>query len=300
MAVETVKATINGQTYALEYDSSSDSWKTTVTAPTKSSYPLSGHYYPVTVSATDDADNTTTINSSDATFGESCRLQVKEKVKPVITVTSPTTGSTITNSSPTITWKITDDDSGVNPDTIKIKIDSGAAVSSGITKTMSDSNKTYTCSYAVPSALADGSHTFVLSASDYDGNSATEVSSTFKIDTVPPTLTITAPANNLITNRPKVTITGTTNDATSSPVTLTVNGTSVTVDSNGSFSYEYTLTKGINTITIVATDSAGKSTTMTRTVTLDTDAPVFQSVTIAPNPVDAGKTYVITVKVTDT
>ena len=299
MAVQNVKATINGQTYTLEYDSSSDSWKATITAPAKSSYPLSGHYYPVTVSATDDADNTTTVNSSDSTFGESCRLQVKEKVKPVITVTSPTAGSTITNSSPTITWKITDDDSGVNPDTIKIKIDSGSAVSSGITKTMSDANKTYTCSYAVPSALADGSHTFTLSASDYDGNAATEVSTTFKIDTVPPTLTVTSPANNLITNRSKVTVAGTTNDVTSSPVTLTVNGVSVTVGSNGAFSYEYTLTKGINTITIVATDSAGKSTTVTRTVTLDTDAPVFQSITIAPNPVDAGKTYVITVKVTD-
>ena len=56
---------------------------------------------------------------------------------------------------------------------------------------------------------------------------------------------------------------------------------------------------GTNTITVVATDSAGKSTTVTRTVTLDTAAPVIKSVTLTPNPVDCGKTFVISVEVTD-
>lgn len=57
------------------------------------------------------------------------------------------------------------------------------------------------------------------------------------------------------------------------------------------------LEEGENTITVIATDAAGKSTTVTRTVTLDTTAPVIQSVTLAPNPVDAGNTYIITVAV---
>lgn len=34
-------------------------------------------------------------------------------------------------------------------------------------------------------------------------------------------------------------------------------------------------------------------------VTLDTGAPVFEKVTLTPNPVDCGKTFVISVKVTD-
>lgn len=51
--------------------------------------------------------------------------------------------------------------------------------------------------------------------------------------------------------------------------------------------------------TVVAKDSAGKTTTVTRTVTVDTTAPVIKSVTINPNPVDCGKTYVISVEVTD-
>lgn len=41
------------------------------------------------------------------------------------------------------------------------------------------------------------------------------------------------------------------------------------------------------------------ATTVTRKVTLDTGAPVFEKVTLTPNPVDCGKTFVISVKVTD-
>lgn len=72
-----------------------------------------------------------------------------------------------------------------------------------------------------------------------------------------------------------------------------------TVASDGSWSKVITLTEGTNTITVVATDSAGKSTTVTRTVKLDTKAPVIKSVTLTPNPVDTEKTVVISVEVTD-
>ena len=107
-----------------------------------------------------------------------------------------------------------------------------------------------------------------------------------------------------MTNASALTVKGTTNDVTSSPVKVTIklnNGTaeSVTVGTDGSFSKALTLVAGVNTITVVATDSAGKSTTVTRTVTLDTTPPVIKSVTITPNPVDAGKTFVISVEVTD-
>ena len=152
--------------------------------------------------------------------------------------------------------------------------------------------------------MADGSHTIKIDASDFDENAATQKTVTFKIDTVPPTLSITAPADKLVTNKTAVTVTGTTNDATSSPVTVTVklnSGTAetVTVGSDGTFSKALTLVTGTNTITVVAKDSAGKTTTVTRTVTVDTTAPVIKSVTINPNPVDCGKTYIISVEVTD-
>lgn len=303
MAVKTVQAIINGQTYTLTLNSSTGKYEATVTAPSTSSYPLSGHYYPVTVKATDDAGNVTTKDATDATLGASLRLKVKEKVAPVIAVTAPTASALLTNSKPAIAWKVTDADSGVNPATIGLTIDSGSKITGdAITKTAITNG--YQCTYTPTTALSDGSHTVKFDASDYDGNAAAQKSVTFKIDTVPPTLSVTAPTEGFKTNKAACTVTGKTSDATSGPVIVTVklnNGTAaeVTVGSDGSFSKALTLVEGVNTITVVATDGAGKTTTVTRTVTLDTSAPVIQVVTITPNPVDAGKTFIISVEVTD-
>ena len=304
MAVKTVQAVINGTTVTLTYNSSTGKYEATVTAPSKSSYNVnSGHYYPVTIKATDAAGNTTTKTDTDTTLGDSLKLKVKEKVAPVITISSPTAGSYLTNNKPTVKWKVTDADSGVNPATIGITIDSGSKVTGeSITKTAVTGG--YECTYTPTAALADGSHTIKIDASDFDGNAAGQKSVTFKVDTVPPTLSITAPADKLITNKTAITVKGTTNDKISSPVTVTVKlnsgaATAVTVESDGSFSKDLTLVVGTNTITVVARDAAGKSTTVTRTVTVDQTAPVIKSITINPNPVDCGKTYIISVVVTD-
>ena len=297
MAVKTVQATINGQVYNLTLNNSTGKYEATITAPSKSSYNQSGHYYGVSVKATDDAGNVTTKDAADATLGSSLRLQVKEKVAPVITITYPTASAFITNANPKIAWKVTDDDSGVNPDTIALTVDGKAVAAADITKTAVSGG--YECSYTPKTALGDGEHTITATASDYDGNAASAKSVTFTVDTIPPTLNVTSPAEGLVTNQSSLTVTGTTNDVTSKPVTVTVNGASVTVNSDGSWSKTITLTNGNNTITIVATDRAGKTTTVTRTVKLDTGAPVIKSVTLTPNPVDAGKTFVISVEVTD-
>lgn len=49
MSVKTVQAIINGQTYTLTLNNETGKYEATVTAPAKSSYNQSGHYYPVTV-----------------------------------------------------------------------------------------------------------------------------------------------------------------------------------------------------------------------------------------------------------
>lgn len=297
MSVESVKATINGQEYTLTLNSGTGKYEATITAPTKSSFNKTGGYYPVSVTATDDAGNETTVTSSDAQLGTNLRLVVKEKVAPVIAITAPTASARLTNNKPTIKWKVTDDDSGVAESTVSIKIDSGTAITTGFTKTAITGG--YEFSYTPSTALADGSHTIAFNAKDNDGNAAAQKTVTFVVDTVAPTLTINSPNDNIKVNQATCVVSGTTNDATSSPVSVTINGTSVTVGADGSFSKSITLNEGTNTITIVATDSAGKSTTVTRTVTLDTGAPTFVSVSINPNPVDAGNTYVISVDVTD-
>lgn len=283
MAIKTVQVAINGVPTTLTLNSSTGKYEATITAPAKSSYNQSGGYYNVTVKATDTAGNSTSKDATDATLGSKLKLVVKEKVAPTITVTYPTASATTTNNKSTFKWKVTDDDSGVDSNTIGITIDSGSKITSGITKTATTGG--YECSYTPATALSDGSHTVKFNASDNDGNAATQKSVTFKVDTVPPTLNVTSPDEGLVTNN--------------ATVTVKVNGTAVTVDASGNFSTTVTLTEGSNTITVVATDSAGKATTVTRKVTLDTKAPTITDVSITPNPVDGGKTFVIAVSVTD-
>ena len=52
-----------------------EKYEATVTAPSKSSYNQSGHYYGVTVKATDVAGNITTKDAADATLGKSLRYK---------------------------------------------------------------------------------------------------------------------------------------------------------------------------------------------------------------------------------
>lgn len=294
MAVKTVQYIFNGQTYNLTYNSTTKKYEATVTAPSKSSYNQTDHVLGGTVKATDQAGNVTTVDQTHSTLGASLKLRVKEKVAPVISITAPSAGAYITNTTPTIEFSVTDADSGVNSGTIAVTID-GTAISS-VTKTAITGGYKCTCT---PEALKDGAHTISVTASDNDGNAASAKPSSFTVDTVPPTLSVTAPTDGLITNKSTVTVTGKTDDATSKPVTVTVNGTAVTVGTDGAFSKDVSLAKGSNTITIIAKDKAGKTTTVTRTVTLDTVAPVIKSISLTPNPVDCGKTFVIAVEVTD-
>lgn len=301
MAVKTVQVVINGQTHTLTYNATTKKYEATITAPSTSSYNQNGHYYNVQIKATDEAGNSVSKDASDTTLGSSLQLKVKEKVAPVISITSPSSSAKLTNNKPVIKWTVTDADSGVNPSTIKLIIDS-QTITTGITKTQSGKN--YTCSYTPTTALSDGTHTIKVSASDYDGNVVTQKSVTFTVDTVPPELSVSAPVDNLVTNQSSLVVKGTTNDVTSSPVTLTIKlngGTEQTVEvgSDGSFTKTLTLVTGENTIVITAKDGAGKTSTVTKKVVLDQTAPVIQSVTISPNPVNAGATYTISVEVTD-
>ena len=90
MAVKSVQAIVNGQTINLALNNSTGKYEATITAPNTSSYNQPGHYYGITLKATDDAGNVTTVDATDATLGAALKLIVKEKVAPVITITNPT------------------------------------------------------------------------------------------------------------------------------------------------------------------------------------------------------------------
>lgn len=300
MALKYVKFVLDGQTYDLTYDSGSGKWKGTITAPSKSSFPENeDHKFHGVVKVEDLAGN-----QSQATVDQfpELGLRVLEKTAPVISVTYPTDSALISTPTPTIQWTVTDDGSGIKKDTIKLQIDSQPEITTGINTVETAGG--WTCTYTPAAPLDDGAHTIRFFVEDNDGNLAPETSASVTVDTVPPTLNVTNPVEGLITNQTVVTVAGTTADTGSSPVTVnvTVNGgdpVSAPVGEDGAFAVEINLTEGENTVSVTATDRAGKTTTVTRTVTLDTVPPRITALTLEPNPVDAGQTYVITVTVTD-
>ena len=84
----------------------------------------------------------TTVDVTDTTLVAALKLIVKEKVAPVITITNPTSQATLKNNQSTIEWKVMDADSGVNPDTIALTIDSGNKITgSAIKKSYSVKSK---------------------------------------------------------------------------------------------------------------------------------------------------------------
>lgn len=302
MAITKVRVKINGTWTNLTKDSAGK-WTGSVTAPASTSYNQSGGYFPIIVEATNSAGTVTTVDATDTTLGSVLRLVVKETTKPVIKLVQPSNGAYISNNKLPIIFEVTDETggSGVNASTVALKL-AGTTYkdgSTGMSKTAITDGYRFT--FTPQAALSDGAKAIEITASDHDGNAAAKVTASYTVDTVPPTLTISSPQDGLATNQKNVVLTGITNDTLSSPVTVTVMHGSASytpaVANDGSFSQALVLTEGVNTIKIVSTDAAGKSTTINLTVTLDTSVPTIKSATFAPNPVNASASVQITLEV---
>lgn len=298
MAIKQVRAQVNGRWYTLTLHANGK-YEASITAPGATSFNQPGGYYNVPVEATNTAG---TAGTADAGTLDGLKLYVKETVAPVITILSPSGGAYVTNNKQPVVFTITDEagGSGVKLDSVAVKLD-GSPVSAGEVTHSTISNG-YSFTYTPGKALDDGSHTVTVDATDNDGNAAAQKSTTFKVDTIPPTLNVTSPTEGMITSTKSLTVSGTTNDATSSPVTVKISLNSadqgaVTVGGNGAFSKAVMLKEGENVIVVTVTDAAGKSSSVTRNFTLDTSVPKIVSSTITPNPVDAGQTMLISVEV---
>lgn len=303
MAITKVRVKINGVWTNLTKNTSTGKWEGNVNAPSSTSYNQTGGYYPITVEATNSAGTVTTKDATDATLGSILRLIVKETTKPTIKLVQPSNGAYVSNNKLPIIFDVTDEagGSGVNASEVSLKL-AGITYkdgSTGMAKTAITNGYRFT--YTPQSALSDGTKAIEINAQDNDGNAATAVSASYTIDTVPPTLTISSPQDGLVTNQKNQVMTGTTNDTLSSPVTVTVTHGSSTytpdVASDGTFSQALVLTEGTNSITVVSTDAAGKSTTINLSVQLDTSVPTIKSAVFAPNPVNASASVQITLEV---
>ena len=295
MAIQKVEYHLNGQVYQIPLESGR-TYRKKINAPGKTSCSEKDHKYESQLKITDVAGNVTTINKDDPTFGDKMMLRVKEKTAPVITITSPAQGAYLGSNSVQVEFTVTDAESGVNENSISVKIDSGAEIKEGITKVPTESG--YKCSYTA--TIQNGAHTVRVNASDNDDNAAIEKTASFTVDTIAPTLNITSPPETLITNEKQITVSGKTSP--DCKVTIKIGNAdqgTVTLDGTGQFNKQVSLSPGENVILITATSLAGKVTTVTREVTYDPDAPVVISIDITPNPVGAGEEITITVEATD-
>lgn len=316
MALKTIIATVQGQDIELTYNEATGYYEGNGQAGLESSFPQNGGYFPVSIKATDDTDLSTTVDSTHSSFGENLRLFVAEKNKPVITILTPGSNGYITgNVKPEIKFEIVDNKtqssgfSGINKDSIDLKIDGVAVANSAITFEAIQGGFIGTYTPAEP--LENGNRTITVDGADNDGNSADTATLTFEIDNQAPGLQVFTPTNGTATSTSRVTVTGKVEDrSTPIVVNVTLNGVDqgdVVVNSDGTFSKDIDLSiQGDNTIKVTATDKFGnKSTEEVRTVRYNTTAPHFEEVEIsyggtqvsADNKVPASGQYLIRCKV---
>ena len=283
-------AVYKGQQYNASYDSGTQLWDVDIPSGSESSYSQSNHTYPIELHAFDAAGNETIMYATDPTYGDQLNIRVLEKTKPTATIVSPTQDSVLGSATQDIVMELQDaGGSGLNMASVIFKVNN-VQVSTGLTWSDGAGGKK-TCTYHATN-LSDGSNSVSLQVTDNDGNVSDVATVSFVISTSAPTLNVTSPTEGLLTNSNKVTVAGTA-AAGSDAVTLSsvkINGETVTVGSGGAFSKEITLEEGDNTITVVAEDSIGKTTTVTRHVTVDTQAPIISDVEAEATTVDANGT----------
>lgn len=104
----------------------------------------------------------------------------------------------------------------------------------------------------------------------FTGTQDDAMANRFRVDDVPPALTITSPTAAL-TNDPSVTVAGTTEPGAA----VTINGEPTTVEASGSFSRTFVLADGTHEFVVVAADIEGNTNQTTVTITVDTVAPLL-------------------------
>ena len=119
--------------------------------------------------------------------------------------------------------------------------------------------------------MPDGYHVLSARVSDLAGNWSEDALLQFTVDTIPPTITIDSPDDQLLTNQPEVLLEG----RLSEWATLEVNRTEITIDNEYAFATSELMTEGQNDFLFHAVDRATNESKQNRTVYLDTVPPVI-------------------------
>lgn len=251
----TVVLTLDGQTLTGTVDASGN-W--TFTSPT-----LADGIYTASVTLIDALGNTSTTDSVVFT--------IDSTAPAAPTLSSPTDGSTITNTTPDF---IGTAESGA---TITVTTNGGTPVCTAV----ADSSGNWSCTPTTP--LAEGVQNIVITPVDVNGNTGTALTAAFRIDTTAPAApTLTAVGGD--TTAPYATsmtapvISGTAEAGS----TITVRDGSgntlgtAAVDASGNWSLTVApaLVDGTHTLSITATDAVGNTSAPTSAlITVDSGVP---------------------------
>ncbi len=199
----------------------------------------------VTVVAVDAAGNTTADS----------RTYYFDATKPVIAIQAPVDNSFTSHATLIISGSV----------------DKTAAVSvAGIPAVVEGNN------WSAAVDLLAGVNTIEIVATDLYGNSSS-VKRSITFDGAKPSLAVASPAQDVAVNIPNVLISGTVSDSTALTVEYSLGGSVVAVPvAGGAYSFNVDFTaEGNYPVTITATDAAGNTSTVVRTVIYDITPPAF-------------------------
>lgn len=211
-----------------------------------SAYALSGlsqGNHTVQVRATDRAGNATTRS---VTF-------TVDTILPTVSISSPASGSFV--DSTTVTANFTANDA--NALTIECRLDTGAFVACASPASVND--------------VPQGPHTITVRATDPAGNTASATTS-ITVDSIDPSVSFSSPAANAYLGSDDVSVAFSATDANLDTVECRLDAGAFE-SCAGAFNLT-SLTDASHTVTIRATDLADNVTSVSRTFTIDTIAPV--------------------------
>ena len=249
-----------------------------------------GVTYKVAVQVADKAGN---IASSDATFSLETTPPKISSTKPTGTVSEDDAASGVL-----VSAKLSDDGSGVDPDSVKVWLDGDLV----------DANATAESVQYTARGLVYGDHTVRVVAADMLGNTADEAWKFSVDDSTPPTVTVVSPKEDAVVGvRPVIKISyaddGSGVDLTS--ISVKVDDEAViasamapakparaNVVSAGEASYEVKLGYGSHTLAVVVKDVAGNEATAEVTFIVEGDVLKLVKPHNFPNPFRGSKTTI--------
>lgn len=322
MALTSLTAIINGTSYPFELDKPDADGYYSITLPagSASSFREEGGYFPVEITAIDDSTPPLESNASqNAVLKENLKLYVYEVNPPEIVIDAPGESSyLVSNTRPEIKFTVKEPAShtvgysGINPESIELKLDNNVIPRSSMNIQLSEDKKTCVCSYTPADSLSDGKHSIAINAKDNDGNSATTAEREFEIDASAPNLDVRSPSNNLVTSNSTLKVWGYAPDNNKPVIVYITDGKDVTHEltiegDDGYFEKYIDLVPGANKIKVVAKDTVDNRTSEQEfNVTYNSTAPIFSDVQIlldgkqvsASHKVPTTGSYIIRCKVT--